>query len=66
VLHLGRLWPYPQTLTRLKRLAREKHYSLLAKSVNYCNEKFYSTSPSRDNVLVGIKLLMAVMEENQP
>jgi hypothetical protein len=34
--------PYPQILTRLKRLARDKH-SLLQKSVIYRRKKFYST-----------------------
>ncbi len=31
--------------TRLERLARDKHSSLLQKSVNYGHKKFYSTSP---------------------
>ncbi len=31
--------------TRLERLARDKHYSLLQKSVNYEHNKFYSTGP---------------------
>ncbi len=36
MLHLGTLWPYPQTLeTKLERLARDKHSSLLRKSVFY-------------------------------
>ncbi len=32
-------------LTRLERLARGKHSSLLRKSVNYGRNKFYSTGP---------------------
>ncbi len=32
-------------LPRLERLARDKHSSLLQKSVNYCRKKFYSTRP---------------------
>jgi hypothetical protein len=31
--------------TRLERLARDKHSSLLRKSVNYGRKKFYSTGP---------------------
>jgi hypothetical protein len=31
--------------TRLERLARDKHASLLRKSVNYVRKKFYSTGP---------------------
>ena len=31
--------------TRLERLARDKHSSLLRKSVNYGHKKFYNTSP---------------------
>ncbi len=31
--------------TRLERLARDKHSSLLRKSVNYGSKKFYSTGP---------------------
>jgi hypothetical protein len=42
---MGRLLPYPQTLTTLERLARDKHCSLLQKSVNYDSRKFYSTGP---------------------
>jgi hypothetical protein len=34
-------------LTRLERLARDKHSSLLRKSVNYGRKKFYSTGPGR-------------------
>ncbi len=30
--------------TRLERLAKDKHFSLLRKSVNYSRKKFYSTS----------------------
>jgi hypothetical protein len=30
---------------RLERLARDKHFILLRKSVNYGRNKFYSTSP---------------------
>ena len=36
---LGRLWPYPE------RLTRDKLSSLLQKSVNYSNKKFYITGP---------------------
>ncbi len=32
-----------KNLTRLERLARDKHPSLLRKSVNYDHKKFYST-----------------------
>ncbi len=32
--------------TRLERLAKDKHSSLLRKSVNYGHKKFYSTDPS--------------------
>ncbi len=32
-------------LTRLERLARDKHSSLLRKSANYGCKKFYSTGP---------------------
>ncbi len=45
MLHSGRCWPYLQTLTRLEMLARDKHSSLLQKSVNYDCKKFYSTGP---------------------
>jgi hypothetical protein len=31
--------------TRLEKLARDKHSSLLRKSVNYGRNKFYSTGP---------------------
>ncbi len=31
--------------TRLERLARDKHSSLLRKSVNYCRNKFCDTGP---------------------
>ncbi len=31
--------------TRLERLARDKHFSLLQKSVNYGHKIFYSTGP---------------------
>ncbi len=31
--------------TRLERLARDKHFSLLRESVNYDRKKFYSTGP---------------------
>jgi hypothetical protein len=33
-------------LARLKKLARDKHSSLLQKSVNYGRKIFYSTGPS--------------------
>jgi hypothetical protein len=33
-------WPYPQTFTRLEKLARDKHSSLLQKFVNYGRDKF--------------------------
>ncbi len=40
--------------TRLERLARDKHFSLLQKSVIYGHKKFYSTGPwSLDNKLMG-------------
>jgi hypothetical protein len=40
-------------LTRLARLSRDKHSSLLRKSVNYCRKKFYSTGPWLDiNILL--------------
>jgi hypothetical protein len=35
----GKFW------TRLERLARDKHSSLLRKYVNYSHNKFYSTGP---------------------
>ncbi len=35
--------------TRLERLARNKHTSLLRKSVNYGRKKFYSTGPWRQS-----------------
>jgi hypothetical protein len=39
-------WPYPQKpQTRLDRLARDKHSSLLRKFVNYSRKKPYSTGP---------------------
>jgi hypothetical protein len=47
VLHLGRLRPYLQIL---ERLARDKHPSLLQKSVNYGRKKFYSTGPGVSSI----------------
>jgi hypothetical protein len=35
-------------LTRLKKLARYKHSSLLRKSVNYGHKKFFDTGPWLD------------------
>ncbi len=43
-------WPYPQTLDQPgKGLARDKHSSLLQKSVNYVRKKFYTTGPWEAN-----------------
>jgi hypothetical protein len=36
-------WAYPQTLDKAGKLAREKYYSLLLKSLNYGQKKFYET-----------------------
>jgi hypothetical protein len=44
-LHLGRLLHYPQT--RLERLARDKHTSLLRTFVNYGRKKFYNIGARR-------------------
>jgi hypothetical protein len=44
-LHLGRLLHYPQT--RLERLARDKHTSLLRTFVNYVRKKFYNIGARR-------------------
>ncbi len=41
---LGSLFTHKH-YTRLQRLARDKHSSLLRKSVNYDRKKFYSTGP---------------------
>jgi hypothetical protein len=41
VLHLGRPRPCPQILDKVGKLARDKHYSLLRKSVNDGRNKFY-------------------------
>jgi len=38
--------------SRLKSLARDKHSSLLRKSVNYGRKKFYSTGPLRQEKYV--------------
>jgi hypothetical protein len=35
-------------VTRLEKLAMDKHYSLLRKTVNYGFEKFYDTGPWSD------------------
>ncbi len=40
-----RSWPYPQTKTKLERPTREKHSSLIWKTVNYDSKKFYNTGP---------------------
>ncbi len=40
--HQGRLRTYSQTLTRLERLAREKHSSLSRTFVNQSRKKFYN------------------------
>jgi hypothetical protein len=45
VLHSGRLQPYPQSLHRLERLARDKHSNLSPKFVNYGQKKFYNIGP---------------------
>ncbi len=42
---LGRLLASPTIKTRLERFAKDKHSSLLRKSVNYRSKKFYSTGP---------------------
>jgi hypothetical protein len=47
VLHSGRIWPYPQTSTRLEKLARDKHSSLLRKAIKYGQKKFYNIGPWR-------------------
>ncbi len=38
-------WPYPQTLTRLEKLARNQHSSLVQKSVNYDRKFFIGLAP---------------------
>ncbi len=38
-------WPYRKHQTKLDRLARYKHSSLLLKSVNYSSKKFYRIGP---------------------
>ncbi len=45
MLHSGRLWPYTQTLDQAGKLARDKHCSLLRKTVNCGCKKFYKISP---------------------
>jgi hypothetical protein len=42
--------------TRLERLARDKHSSLLRKSVNYISKKFYSTGQKAEYSIFGKKL----------
>jgi hypothetical protein len=42
---LGRPQPYLQTLDLAGRLARDKHSSLLRKSVNYCRNSFIVQAP---------------------
>ncbi len=39
------LQPTHKHYTKFERLARDKHFSLLQKSVNYGSKKFYSTCP---------------------
>jgi hypothetical protein len=39
-------------MTKLERLARDKHFSLLQKSVNYDHKKFYSTAACFDKFVV--------------
>jgi hypothetical protein len=38
-------WPLPTSRTRLERLARDKHSSLLRKFVNYEPDKFHNIGP---------------------
>ncbi len=45
MLHSGSRWPYLRTLDQAGKLARDKHSSLIRKSVNYGSKKFYSTGP---------------------
>ncbi len=47
MLHLGRPGLARKHWTR-KGFARDKHSSLLRKSINYCYDKFYSTGPRRN------------------
>jgi hypothetical protein len=37
-------WPHPQKLDEVERLARDKHYSILQKSVNYGQKSFITLS----------------------
>jgi len=47
VLHSGWLPPYPQTLDKAEKACRDKHSSLLRKSVNYGCKMFYNTGSWR-------------------
>ncbi len=44
---LGRLQPYSQILTRVEKLVRAKHSSLLRKVVNYGQKRFITLGPIR-------------------
>jgi hypothetical protein len=45
VLHSCRLWPNTQHYTRLEKLTRDKHCSLLQRFVNYDRKKVYNVVP---------------------
>ncbi len=45
MFHLGRLLPSPKRNTKLRRLKRDKHSSLLQKFVNYGRKKFCDVGP---------------------
>ncbi len=46
MLHSGRLWPYPETLTMLERLARDKCSSTFRKFLYYGRNEFYNIGSS--------------------
>jgi hypothetical protein len=55
--------------TRLEKLARDKHSSLLLKSVKYVCKKFYSTSPRTQGLykklIIVLKMLNAPFKEKK-
>ncbi len=66
VLHIGRLWPYPQTLTRLERLARDKCSSTFRKFLFYARKEFYNIGPSIVGPRVNVTKLIFIFIHDVP